>query len=80
MLIKKNIFLAFINKNNLVIWRKMITLCVGLKDTELESSVNRKGKISLADPARYNIKKNVLLITSNTFSINTQNNNLLNYI
>jgi hypothetical protein len=67
MLIKKNIFLAFINKNNLAIWRKMITLCVGLKDTELESSVNRKGKISLADPARYNIKKTCYLSQATRF-------------
>ena len=32
MLIKKIIFLAFINKNNLAIWRKMITLRVGFQE------------------------------------------------
>jgi hypothetical protein len=55
MLIKKIIFLAFINKNNLVIWNKMITLRVG-----------QAGRRRLVHPNRQDTKKRATL-TSHTF-------------
>jgi len=63
MLIKKIIFLAFINKNNLVIWNKMITLRVG-----------QAGRRRLVHPNRYEHKKNVRLSRATRYYDTLKNN------
>ena len=53
MLIKKIIFLAFINKNNLAILDKMITLRVGFQeggDSNIRTDINTKKRATHHEP------------------------------